>query len=389
MSQWSKCETCSALLRSGEHDWVLVEVTQASEWHPHSPEAIRGVPEMRAKDPGFSVQHLEDRASVMFWRTAMSERLGNTTPMRKMASDKLCEERQRYIAEGVRDDGRRSYFGERGVGAVDVLGLIPETGGRDGAVVAVTWSGTFFSVDAKGGRRRERKSSIITTLLRLERRATATSDPGETVSSAHCAHCGAPDAGGESDACEYCGEVMNDGKRDWVLTQIAQKHSARGRELLALTRAPLVESLRTAEPTTADDGMSRPTAHGILAWMIHTSLADGHLDKREEARLVSLTERAGLRRQELDDLLDAARQNNLEAPSPHNLGEAREWIEEVAVVALADGQITHGEEAVLIGLGESGGLSAADVRLTVAKTRQRLVREARAALKTDKRRKRS
>ena len=152
MSQWSKCESCSAFLRSGEHDWVLVEITQASEWKPHAPEKIRGAREMQAKDAGFSVQHLEDRASVMFWRTAMAERLGDTTPMRKMASDELATVWQRHIDDGVRDDGKRWYFGERGVGAVEVMGFVPESNGRDGAVVAVTWSGTFFSVDGNGKR---------------------------------------------------------------------------------------------------------------------------------------------------------------------------------------------------------------------------------------------
>ncbi len=384
MSQWSKCESCSALLRSGEHDWVLVEITQASEWRAHTPETIRGVAEMRAKDPGFSVQHLEDRASVMYWRTAMAERVGDTTPMRKMASDALCDRRERHIKEGIRDDGRRWYFGERGVGSVEVEGMIPESDGRDGAVVAVTWSGTFFSVDPSGRRKRERKSSIVTTLLHLERRAGVQSDPGETVSSAHCANCGAADAGGETDACEYCGEVMNDGKRDWALVDLVQRHTAKGRELLARTRAPLVESLGSARPESDEEEMPRPTAHGILAWMIHTSLADGHLDKREEARLVNLTERAGLRRQELDDLIAAARRHQLEAPAPHDVGEARRWIDEAAAVALADGQLKHGEQAVLIDLGAHAGLSAADVRLSIAQTRQRLVHEARAALKAEK-----
>ena len=394
MSQWSKCQSCSAFLRSGEHDWVLVEITQASEWRVHSPDTIRGVQEMRATDPGFSVQHLEDRASVMYWRTAMADRLGNTTPMRKMASDELCERWKRLIQGGVRDDGRRWYFGERGVGAVEVAGMVPETDGRDGAIVAVTWSGTFFSVDPNGRRKRERKSSIVTTLLHLERRANVLSDPGETVSSAHCANCGAADAGGETDACEYCGEVMNDGKRDWVLVDLAQRHTADGRAMLAKTRGLLVDTVGSSSDTGAgadadaetetDTPMSRPTAQGLLAWMIRTSLADGHLDDREEARLISLTQRAGLRRQELDDLLAAARRRELEAPPPHDIGEARRWIDEAAAVALADGQVKQGEQAVLIDLGAQVGLSAADVRMSIAQTRQRLVREARAALRAEK-----
>lgn len=383
ISQWSKCEHCNAFLRSGEHDWVLAEITQESEWEPSPPDAIRGVPQMRQRDPGFSVQHLEDRASVMFWRTAMSERLGDVAPMRKMATDQLSERWRVHILEGVQSDGRRHYFGERGVGSAEVLGVFRTDAGRDAAVVQIRWSGTLFSVDASGNRRRERKSSVITTLLHVERNAGVQSDQGNAVSSAHCASCGAADAGGETDACEYCGEVMNDGTREWALVDIVARHTDAGRTLLSRMRGPLHGSLRQ---TAAEPRVKTPVAgRELVAWMAHASLADGHLDEREERRLVKIAERSGMRREELDRIVTAARSGALDAPQPMDLGEARAWLDETAAVALADGHVTHGEQRVLISLGAQAGLSPADVRLALSKTRQRLYDEAKAALREEKR----
>jgi hypothetical protein len=207
--------------------------------------------------------------------------------MRKMATDDLAERWRVHILEGVRPDGRRHYYGERGVGSAEVLGVFQNDAGRDAAVVQIRWSGTWFSVDAAGKRRRDRKSSIITTLLLVERNAGVQSEQGAAVASAHCASCGAPDAGGETDACEYCGEVMNDGKRDWALVDIVARHTDAGRALLARMRGPLSRSLPAAQKHQA-----LPGGHGLVAWMIHTSLADGQLDEREEKRLL---ERPGCR----------------------------------------------------------------------------------------------
>ena len=382
LSQWSKCEHCDAFLRSGEHDWVLAEITQESEWEPSPPDAIRGVPEMRQRDPGFSVQHLEDRASVMFWRTAMSERVGDIAPMRKMATDALCERWRVHILEGVQTDGRRHYFGERGVGSAEVLGVFRADAGRDAAVVQIRWSGTLFSVDAAGNRRRERTSSVITTLFHVERNAGVQSDQGTAVSSAHCASCGAADAGGETDACEYCGEVLNDGTRDWALVDIVARHTDAGRNLLARMRGPLQASLQ--QPATEARAEAPIAGRELVAWMAHASLADGHLDEREERRLVQIAERSGMRREELDRIVTAARSGALDAPRPMDLGEARAWLDETAAIALADGHVTHGEQRVLISLGTQAGLSPADVRLALSKTRQRLYDEAKAALRAVK-----
>jgi hypothetical protein len=40
------------------------------------------------------------------------------------------------------------------------------------------------------------------------------------ISSAHCPNCGAPESGGITGACEFCGTALNDGSNGWVLDNI-------------------------------------------------------------------------------------------------------------------------------------------------------------------------
>src|SRR5690606_22202172 len=51
----AQCEACGAWVNSAEHDWVLAEITQQSEWRlPGDEVTTPGVAALRQQDPGFS-----------------------------------------------------------------------------------------------------------------------------------------------------------------------------------------------------------------------------------------------------------------------------------------------------------------------------------------------
>src|SRR5207248_1811018 len=70
MNQNANCAHCGAILRNGQYDWVLAEITQESEWSADQQRDLPGVAALLERDPDFDLQDLEDRASVMFWRRA-------------------------------------------------------------------------------------------------------------------------------------------------------------------------------------------------------------------------------------------------------------------------------------------------------------------------------
>ncbi|MEO1995613.1 MAG: Tim44-like domain-containing protein, partial [Planctomycetaceae bacterium] len=123
LNQIGGCSSCQAVLRSGAHDWVLAEITQACEWRPASHQNTALAAFRDSQDPGFSIQHIEDRASVIFWRKSLADRTGEIAPLRKMATDDFCQSYAAELSEGQTDSGRK-FWHDCAVGSVACLGLV-------------------------------------------------------------------------------------------------------------------------------------------------------------------------------------------------------------------------------------------------------------------------
>ena len=92
LNQVGACTSCKAVLRNGDYDWVLAEITQASVWRPRTLDhAAPTIASYRAThDAGFTMQHIEDRASVIFWRKVLSDRESCIDPLKKIATAAFC-----------------------------------------------------------------------------------------------------------------------------------------------------------------------------------------------------------------------------------------------------------------------------------------------------------
>ena len=220
VNESTNCASCGALLRSGEYDWVLAEITQESEWQPGAQSAVPGLDRLRERDADLNVQAIEDRTSVVFWRRAEADRVGKVDPIRKAATDDMCKQVAQQLRPGP--DGHRSYTGECAVGSVDTVGFIPaaDPAGLDRAVVDVYWTGRRFTTGNDGAPPRPGPESTVHTLLVLGRRADAVTEVAKGISSAHCPQCGAPESGGVGGSCDFCGAVLNDGSHGWVLVDL-------------------------------------------------------------------------------------------------------------------------------------------------------------------------
>lgn len=408
MNQNANCQHCGALLRSGQYDWVLAEITQESEWVAGRRTDLPSVARLVARDPNFNLQDLEDRASVMFWRRAAAERLGKVDPLRKIASATFSESYARQLRP--RDDGTREYFGECAVGSVDTLGAILNAAGEwDYALVEVRWSGTAFHVSRDNKVRRTDDATLSRTVFELARRSSARSDAGHAISSAHCPSCGAPEAGGAGGACPFCGTVLNDGTRDWVLTAV--RLPAEARRMLheavqeeeatrAAARVAAGEGARwspsaAAAGTPGADSLgplavelpaaARPATStaGLLAWMIHMALSDGQLDRREHDMLSRVAAKRAVPRARLEAMIAAARHEHVDLPQPADARQSREWIRAMASAALADGKLSKDEYHLLLSTGRRAGLAEYDVRALVRKLRADTFAVAKEALRNN------
>ena len=211
LSEVVKCEYCQALVNSGEHDWVLAEITQPEEWRPSATlDSIAGLEALRERDPAVSRQELEDRASVVFWKWIEAR---STAKPEKLA--RFCMK----PPQGERD-GQNLGIGttatklrQVAVGSAELKAMSPSNDGAlNHATVEIRWSG---SVDGA-------ESAFDVHLFVLARKAEAQSKRG--MSSLDCPVCGGQLASSDAPTCSYCGEKLFGGKHEWALLAVKQGH---------------------------------------------------------------------------------------------------------------------------------------------------------------------
>jgi predicted nucleic acid-binding Zn ribbon protein len=379
MNQNANCAHCGALLRSGQYDWVLAEITQESEWARGERTDMPSIQAMIARDPDFSLQDLEDRASVVFWRRAASERTAGVAPLKKVADPAFCVALDAALK--ARQRSGYDYFGECAVGSVDTLGMV--SGDRDGqtwdrALVEVRWEGKLF-IATDGKPRRTNRSTLSRMVLELSRRGGVKTDAGKAVSSAHCPNCGAPESAASSSACEFCGQVLNDGSRTWVLTAIRTPDEAR--QMLAMSGpAPVNHGIGDATAGQAATSSAVPAA-GLLAWMIQMAVADGELSSRERGMLARVADRRGVSSDRLEAMITAAGHRQIDLPMPSGPKEGRQWITAMAQEALADGNIASEEYALLRQTGARIGMVEYDVKTLIQQLRSDAYKTSKDALR--------
>ena len=369
MSRLGTCSSCDAVLRNGEHDWVLAEITQASVWRPgQSANSAASMARYRStRDPGFTVQHIEDRASVIFWRRTLAERDARVDPIRKMALDSFCDEYQAELSN-AQAKGGREFWHDCSVGSVDCRGVLSDSE-ADFALVLVRWSGNLHQALKNGSLEDLDRWTRINTLMVLRRQTGVASNLDRTVTSAHCPSCGAPESDVASHACEFCNEVINDGRFDWVLDQWLPIHSAQA--LKWLERLNLADAATdTTTPTVHDASVAN-----ALDWAVQTVVADGVISDEENRAILQLAARQGLTSHQAQSLVNQAVKQELDPPVPTSGKQGRQWLTMVADVAVADGTVDDAEMNVLLDLGHHVGMARYDVKLLLAKSQARQRRE--------------
>jgi hypothetical protein len=197
-----KCRYCGATACSGEHDWVLAEITQLSEWRPTQGRP-QGLEALRAADPAVSAEVLEDRASYLFWKWVEAGRANAPAPLRKCSAPS-------FVAGGGALDGNRGAS-DVAVGGAEVCSVAtPGPDGFDRVDVRVLWSARFG-----GG-----ESSPRRTMVRMARRTGVQSKVSMTA--LVCQACGAPVAETDTTKCEHCGAELAAGDQAWVLEGVAE-----------------------------------------------------------------------------------------------------------------------------------------------------------------------
>lgn len=218
VNQFEKCPACESTVRSGEHDWVLSEISDQSSWKVTKPFKMSSATRYWIKqDPGFSSHYLEDRASVIFFRKFLADRLGVIDPLGKVATDRFCEGYEKKLKPD--DFGKRNVYMQPRILAADVSGVIAEEP-FDKTLMHIRWSARRGTIRRGGEIEIEKDPVQVSTMMVLVRKHGCKTRIERTITSSHCPKCGAPESNNASHACDFCHTVLNDGELEWTLADV-------------------------------------------------------------------------------------------------------------------------------------------------------------------------
>jgi hypothetical protein len=352
----AQCGACKVWVNSGEHDWVLTAITQTSEWAFPDPEReVDGWEDLRESDPDLSLEALEDRAAMVFWRLLDARRRGELDPLRAVASE-----------EFLKDFAPDGYFErDAAVGAVETI-LFEPGDDVDRVHVQVRWEADKMAVDGARFLSRDRR----THYLIFQRKAGVTSDLKAGLSAARCPSCGAAPEKSDAPSCAYCGRPFNDGSRAWVLAALVP---------FGVWQRPAAAEEVAVAQTGLDWGAELAPAHAV-AVLAAALGAHGLVDDREKAFLRAYADKRGVPDEVVAQTLAAAAEKRLEIPAPGNAAEAEAMLRGLIRMALADGRIQDGERALLTAFGGRLSLGEKEVRAMIREERTQLHAKAKTLL---------
>lgn len=354
----SKCPSCSALLRSGQHDWILAGITQACEWRDASANNPIAYKSMLSVDNSLNVTHLEDKLTVIFWRLVEANRLGNSEPVQKVSTDEFAKAYSNSSYSAAFPKCR-----ECAIGSAEVLGFITNKSDYDYLIGQILWSGISIS---------NNEETLNKTMFLLRRKKGVVSDLSKCFCSTHCPNCGAKEPSDiSSNTCEYCNSAFNDDSKDWMLSEVIDFHNPKSstyvNEAMQSAHSLNIEKKSSSTPSNkSTDGSFNYNAFDyysgidLLSITVAMMLADGILDDREMNIIHNIRKARNISENELNQIINRL----FKSPDPVKLvldttaiKLDENLMKLLITIAAADGKIDHTEVDMLNKVAGKMGLS--------------------------------
>jgi uncharacterized tellurite resistance protein B-like protein len=337
----STCAYCKAAVNSGAYDWVLAEITQAIEATDNAP--VPGLEELRLRDPGLSLEVLEDRASLVFWRWVEAQSTGQPERLARVAQAGPVE-RMRVDVQRLLEQRMRRVFLECAVGDVRTRSFEDSPDGRTLAHVEIRWSART-GVGPMGHAPPSLPTLPQRWMFTLTRARDAKSRTEQGMSTDRCAQCGGPLDDGLAPNCPWCRTLLAGDLRDWTLAEASPIEAWEG-------RARSVAGAPSFRPPLHADFEERER---LLYTMAAMAMADGQVDARERRLLFQFAERWGLPSSHVEAALSAGpRSLDSLVPSGH-AGEP--FLRALARLAGVDGRVDATERRLLESVASRLGLT--------------------------------
>lgn len=341
-----QCKSCRAYIRCGDYDWILSEITQKVEWEAKNIyEEIPGMNELIQKDKNFSIQNIEDRVSVIFYRFQISMFYGEIKYLKKMSFPKNLSSIEKNNL--IKKNNYNYYFRFPAIGKVETLWV--ETTGDDNfdkVHVLIKWSGAYSKINNDTNKiiiqnRRKIYRSVF-TLLRNKK----TVSNKKFLYSSHCPNCGAPEIPDDSDSCQYCNTILNDGSRDWVLYNINNYSN-----WLKENRVKWLEEIKRMKHEISVKPESIIESLAVLI------ASDKIINNKEIKALLKLSKAYNFPDYKVNEILERAKKGLCIWRIPEDSQKRIVFLYSMIDFALSDGRISRQEKLLLIKVAKFIGIN--------------------------------
>ncbi len=338
MGEISKCPSCSTYINTGEFDWVLCEITQPEEFidfvnSKSSREYLnKQLEEYQKALPNANTQFLEDKASNAYLQIRVAHALNDMTRIRRFTEDKFYESLQ----GGKHDQYLFNRIFLRDVSMVNILE-------NDSHYFAA------FSIQCK-----EQKVNISTGTARMLDAALCSSNSvlvltiskqntvgAHSVLAHNCSQCGGPVGDTTVLACQYCNNILNDDKKDWVVCGLMSKE-----EYYSYKDQFITQMI----PKKKENAMMEIDLHArdfAINNMMVVMMCDGTLGDDEKDFAVKIAKKLGYNSKKISALWEHSQANKLGIIMPDDKKTQQKVFKYMQKAAKIDGVVSESEQAIL------------------------------------------
>jgi len=228
------------------------------------------------------------------------------------------------------------------LGAVDLLGF----GEQDGMVKA--WIKIKYSGSPDKNAEGEYQEKVL-----VFAKSIAGASGKSDLSSMSCSNCGAPIESSDQAKCAYCDNVFTNIATNWVLVDYGNS------DLLA--DLSLFKNRPAATPANPNSKSEVNVQIRILSSIITAALEDRIITESEENTIRHFARHFGMGDIFVDMYLRKAKENPDLFTETLDKPLALKWLNNLIMIAAADGHITPDEEALLVSFARRNGLDAKQV----------------------------
>jgi predicted lipid-binding transport protein (Tim44 family) len=333
----AKCDSCGTLTNSGEYDWVLAEITQTVDYNANGfkkgEATSKKLLEVYKKDPTFSIQMMEDKASNTFLQILTARTKGKAELARRFVSDTYYSR----LETEVKTDSDKAYV-RLYLNHVDLVNGYSKDN-LDHLIFNIKYTKQQLKLENGKGQLLDGAPVSLQKVMVMVRATNAAPAKGQLYAHS-CPNCAGPITDTIDTKCSYCGEALNSPQFEWIVDNVydAQEY----KQLKSQLNVPMMTNANP-EDTEKLFKIRDYAFNNILIIMA----ADGVFNAEEKQYVNQLAKEFKYNEAQVAGWAQLAEQKKLSLIWPYEKEDKQKVYAMMEKAAMADNDLHASEKALL------------------------------------------